>query len=216
MSNMNIILGQSGSGKTTSLRNLDPTETLLIQVVSKPLPFRSADWKLMNKDNPSGSIFRTDNAKVIQKVITSNAVKEGKHIIIIDDFQYIMANQFFKRSDETGFQKYAEMGREIFDLLNELSNLDDDKIIYLLWHTEEDSQGKTKAKTIGKMLDEKLTIEGLFTSVFMAEINNGEHVFRTKNDGRSTVKTPIGMFDEEHIPNDLKLVTETIRDYYGI
>lgn len=217
MSIATLILGESGRGKSYSVHNLDPAETLLIQAVRKPLPFRSKDWLPATSENPDGSIFVTDNSATIVKAMK----KTKKNIIVLDDFQYTMSNEFMRRvlDKETGnaaFAKYNEIARSAWDILNAASNLDDKKRVYILSHTQTDESGNTKIKTIGKLLDEKITIEGLVTIVMRAHCINGEYVFSTKNSGSDTVKTPVGMFDSEHIPNNIAAVDAAIVDFFNL
>lgn len=210
MSIATLILGQSGTGKSTSLRNFNPADVLLIQSIKKPLPFRSADWKPLTHEG--GSVAFTDKAETIIKAMT----KSSKQIIVIDDFQYVMANEFMRRSSEKGFDKFTEIGRNAWDIFNMATQLSDDKRVYILSHTEESESGKTKIKTIGKMLDEKVTLEGMVTICLQTAVINEQHIFLTKNNGQNTVKSPIGLFDSEHIPNDLNAVDECICSYYQI
>lgn len=210
MSIATLILGQSGTGKTTSLRNLDPNEVLLIQAVRKPLPFRSKEWKQLTSEG--GSIYVCDNAAQICKVME----KTTRKIIIIDDNQYIMANEFMRRSAEKSFDKFTEIGRNMWDIFNKASALPDDVRVYILSHIEESEMGKTKIKTIGKLLDEKITLEGMVTICLQTQVVNENYIFMTKNNGHNTVKSPIGLFESEHIENDLKAVDDAIVDYYGL
>lgn len=212
-----MILGQSGTGKTTSLRNLTPEDVLLIQAVKKPLPFRSKEWVPCTKANPTGSILVTDNTQTIVGAMQ----RTGKPIIIIDDFQYILANEFMRRvlDNETGnaaFAKYNEIARNAWDILMCAGKLADHTRVYILAHTQEDDSGRIKAKTIGKLLDEKITMEGLLTIVMRTAVINGQYLFSTQNNGSDTVKTPMQMFNDEHIPNDLNEVDKTIVAYYEI
>lgn len=210
MSIATLILGQSGTGKSTSLRNLNPDDVLLIQVVKKPLPFRSTSWKYLSKDG--GSIYVSDNPEIIIKRMQQTS----KQIIIIDDYQYVMANEYMRRSAETGFNKFTEIGRKTWDVFTEATKLSDDKRIYILSHTEEADSGRTKMKTIGKMLDEKITLEGMVSICLQTAIVNEQHIFMTKNNGQNTVKSPIGLFENEHIENDLNAVDKAICEYYGL
>ena len=210
MSKATLILGQSGTGKSTSLRNLNPDDVLLIQSIKKPLPFRSAEWRPLTENG--GSIYVSDNA---EKII--NAMQKcTRPIIIIDDFQYIMANEYMRRAQETGFNKFTEIGKKTWDIFNTASQLADDKRVYILSHTEESEAGKTKIKTIGKMLDEKITLEGMVTICLQTTIVNEQYKFITKNNGQNTVKSPLGMFDSEHIDNDLNFVDNAICEYFGV
>jgi len=210
MSIATLVLGQSGTGKSTSLRNLNPNDVLLIQSIRKPLPFKSKEWKHLTSEG--GSIYVSDNAEQIIKVMN----KCQRPIIIIDDMQYIMANEYMRRAQETGFNKFTEIGKKTWDIFNAASSLPDDKRVYILSHTEESESGKTKIKTIGKMLDEKITLEGMVTVCLQTAVINEQYVFMTKNNGHNTVKTPIDMFDSEHIGNDLNEVDKAICAYFEI
>lgn len=210
MSIATLILGQSGTGKSTSLRNLNPDDVLLIQAVRKPLPFRSTQWKPLTKDE--GCVTKQARADNIISLLT----KTPKNIIIIDDFQYIMASEFMNRAMEKGFDKFTEMAKNAYDILMTAMNLPDHKRVYVLSHTEENDNGKTKMKTIGKLLDEKITLEGLVTIVLQTAVVNGQYIFTTQNNGQNTVKSPMGLFETEHIENDLKMVDDAICEYWGI
>lgn len=218
MSVATMILGQSGTGKTASLRNLDPAHTLLIQPVKKPLPFRSSGWAYFDKAKaPGGNIFVTDQAAQIVKLMRGTK----RRVIVLDDFQYILANEFMRRvlDKETGnaaFAKYNEIARNAWDILMAASQLEDNKRVYILGHTQEDENGRTKAKTIGKLLDEKITLEGLLTIVLRTAVINGQYLFTTQNSGLDTVKTPLGLFDSDQIDNDLAAVDAAIFSYYKL
>lgn len=210
-----LIIGESGTGKSTSMRNLSPTDTLLIQAVKKPLPFRSADWRPLTPEG--GNVFVTDDSARIVKAMG----KTTKPIIVIDDFQYIMANEFMRRvtDNEQGnsaFAKYNEIARKAWDIFTQASALVDDKRVYILSHTSTDEAGKTKIKTIGKLLDEKIVLEGLVTIVLRTMRINDSYIFATQNSGSDTTKSPLGLFDDEHVENDLAKVDKAICDYYGI
>jgi len=195
------------------MRNLAPADTLLIQVVPKPLPFKSKDWRRFDKDTcPTGNVFVTDQWDAITKL----AAKTKRKLIVIDDFQYVLANEFMRRSEERGFDKFTDIGRHAWEVITALSALPDDVRVYVLSHTQEDEAGRTKMKTIGKMLDEKITPEGLFTIVLRAGTSDGQFYFVTRNNGSDTTKAPIGLFDNERVDNDLAAVDAAICDYYGI
>lgn len=212
MSIATLILGQSGTGKSTSLRNLDPTKTLLIQAKKKPLPFRSKEWQPLTKENPQGNVYHSDiSAKIINAMS-----KSSKDIIVIDDFQYVMANEFMRRSAERGFDKFTEIGKNAWDIFMYASELLENKRVYILSHSQENDNGKVSIKTIGKMLDEKITLEGMVTICLKTALINDQYVFCTKNNGQDTTKSPMGLFESEHIDNDLKLVDEAICNYWSI
>jgi hypothetical protein len=217
MSIATMVIGTSGTGKSTSYRNMNPDETLLIQVIKKPLPFKNDKWAYFDKESGKGNIFVTDQSADIVTLMRNTK----REVIILDDFQYILANEFMRRvlDKETGnaaFAKYNEIARHAWDILMAASQLEPTKRVYILAHSQEDENGRVKAKTIGKLLDEKITIEGLLTIVLRTHVINGAYVFSTKNNGVDTVKTPLGMFDDEHIENDLMRVDKTIKTYYNL
>jgi len=212
-----LILGESGTGKTTSLRNLNPEHCVLIQSVKKPLPFRSAGWRRYNPETKEGNVFVTDKSETIVRIIS----RTHSPVIIIDDFQYIMANEFMRRvldkeSGNAAFAKYNEIARSVWDIINAAAQAGDVKRVYMPSHTQSSEDGSVKIKTIGKLLDEKITIEGMFTMVMRTSVNQGEYLFSTHNSGHDTVKTPLGMFADDYIPNDLAAVDEAIKDFYEI
>jgi hypothetical protein len=212
-----LIIGVPGTGKSTSYRNMNPDETLLIQSIKKPLPFKNEGWAYFDKETGKGNIFVTDQSQDI--VTLMQHTKRNK--IILDDFQYILANEFMRRvlDKETGnaaFAKYNEIARHAWDILMSAGTLESNKRVYILSHSQEDENGKIKAKTIGKLLDEKISIEGLLTLVMRTHVINGNYVFSTKNNGVDTVKTPLEMFESEYIPNDLMEVDKTIKTYYNL
>ena len=201
MAKIVMVLGRSGVGKSASLRNLNENTYSVVEVCGKPLPFRTQK-KALNSD---------DYTK-----INAFMHKSPADIIIIDDSQYLMANEFMRRARERGYDKYTELGLNFWNLINDASKLPDNKTIYFLHHSEEDKSGTIKEKTIGNMLDEKICIAGMFSIVLYADKSDKEYFFMTQNDGRNPAKTPMGMFDKRIIDNDLSLVDQTIREYYGM
>jgi hypothetical protein len=209
-----LILGESGTGKTTSLRNMDAATTLLIQCIRKPLPFRSKGWVPLKE---GGNIIVTDNAVKICDVMR----KTSRDIIVIDDFQYQMSNEFMRRvtDQEAGasaFAKYNEIAKSAWDIMNCAAALPDNKRVYILSHTQTDEFQHVKIKTIGKLLDEKIVIEGMVSIVLRTEIFDGRNFMRTKNNGSDTVKTPMCMFEDERVVNDLAAIDAQICNYYNI
>lgn len=197
-----LIIGESGSGKSTSMRNFQPGELGIINVSRKPLPFRTS-LKCVN----------TDNYMQIDDTITKAKAKS----LVIDDAQYLMANEFMRNAKVNGYQKFTDIALNFWALVQTVVNdLPDQKIVYFMAHTERDASGNEKMKTIGKMLDEKITIEGLFTIVMKTVVQDGRYMFSTQTNGQDTVKTPMGMFDQPLIDNDLRMVDITIREYYGL
>lgn len=209
-----LILGESGTGKSTSLRNIDPKQTLLIKSIGKPLPFKSREWTPWDKDKKTGTVVTSDRWDVLVEVI-KRAHGYGRKIIIIDDFQYVMSDEFMRRSEEKTFDKFTEIGRHAWEVIKAAQDAPDDLRVYFLAHTEETQSGRVKMKTIGKMLDEKITVEGMFTIVLRTLVRDEQFFFTTKNNGNDTVKSPMGMFDTNEIDNDLTFVDSTICDYYG-
>lgn len=198
-----LILGESGTGKSASLRNFKKGEIAYINVTGKPLPFR----------NDFGTLV-TDRYADIKTALLGMKAPSA----VIDDAQYLLANEFMRRSGELGYQKFTDMAKNYWSLIAETITRDmpADKIVYLLSHIDRDQNGNEKVKTIGKLLDEKITVEGLFTIVLKTHVEDGKYTFFTQNSGFDTVKSPIGMFSEFEIDNDLKLVDNTIREFYGM
>lgn len=209
MSIATLILGESGTGKSTSLRNMDPAHTLLIQAIHKPLPFRSGDWKPV-KDG--GNIYVSD----LSANIIGAMRKTSRDVVVIDDWQYILANEYMRRTDETGYQKFTDIGKHAWDILVAAAGLAPNKRVYIMAHTQTDEQGKSRVKTIGKMLDDKITPEGMFSIVLNTVVQNGNYLFATRNNGSNTTKSPLGLFDDELIDNDLAVVDSSIINYYGL
>jgi hypothetical protein len=209
-----LILGRSGSGKTYSLKNFTPEEVGVISVEKGRLPFKS-DIKVAKvpKDPTNGEARDAAQLNAARYSWIMKAIKTAKmNALVIDDSQYLLVNELFDRAYEKGYDKFVSMAAKFRDLIHSVNELEDDnKIIYFLHHSEADTDGREKVKTIGKMLDEKLTIEGCFDIVLYCQ----DHKFFTQSNGQSTAKSPEGMFDLE-IPNDLKAVDTAIREYYGI
>lgn len=196
-----LILGESGSGKSTSLRNFEPGEIGVFNVASKPLPFR----KRLPTVNGA-------NYPIILKGLSAPKLKA----YAIDDSQYLLAFEFFDRARETGYNKFTDIALNFRNLIQfVITQTPPDCIVYFLHHTEANQDGTLKAKTIGKMLDEKLTVEGLFSIVLLCRAEKDRHYFVTQSEGYSTAKSPMDMFPEE-IDNDLKMVDSTIREYWGL
>lgn len=213
MSIPTLVLGHPGTGKTTSLRNMDPTKTLLIQAVKKPLPFRTQGWGYFDREkNPRGNIFLLDHAPSIIATMR----KTSRKIICLDDTNYIMSNTFMRRAAETGYQKFTEMACDTFSIFEAAANLADDVRVYIFAHTQQTDDGITRFKTVGKMLDEKVVIDGLVTTCLKTVVSDGQFYFATKNNGSDTVKSPMGLFESDLIENDLAQVDNAIAAFYGI
>lgn len=220
-----LIIADPGTGKSTSIENLDPKETFIINVANKPLPFKG--WKkrynVWSKDNPTGNLYGGSTPQQIEACMRYvNDKRTEIKTIIVDDFQYMSSFEFFDSVDEKGYEKFTRIGAHLARIARLPKDLRDDLTIIFLTHAEEstDTEGKrkVKAKTIGKMVDEKLSLEGLFSIVLFGKVKknkDGElrYVFETQNNGENTCKSPRGMFDSPEIPNDLNLVKDSILAY---
>lgn len=204
MGNLVYVLGRSGSGKSYSMRNFPADELAVINVQGKILPFRnSGKIKAVMSDD--------------SKTIVSKLKELGKSYkdIVIDDFQYVMANEFMRRSTERGYDKFTEIARHAWDIANIVRELPQDVIVYIFCHLERGEDGSEKIKTIGKLLDEKICLEGMSTIVLKTSVTDGHYYFLTQNNGSDTTKSPAGMFPTYAIENDLYYVSQKIRNYYG-
>lgn len=196
-----LVLGESGSGKSSSLRNFSPDEIGIFNVAGKPLPFRKPMKKVNN------ATYKTIVAGLSNPKLKSYA---------IDDSQFLMVFQSFAKAKETGYTKFTDMALDFYNLIRfVIDSTPSDVIVYFLHHTETTDAGKIKAKTIGKMLDSQLTVEGLFPIVLLCKVDGQRHFFETQSDGYSTAKSPMDMFPLE-IDNDLKMVDNTIREYWNL
>lgn len=203
-----LILGRSGSGKSTSLRNFKKGEVGIISCVGKEMPFRTDIPVYEPKFTPE-TMNRYPN--------TLKAIRNAKaKVLVIDDANYLMSTEFMATAGEKGYDKFTRMASNFTTLLDEVDNLGDDITVYIMMHTELDADGYERPMTVGKLLSEKVCIEGLFTTVLKAVYEGGEYRFRTKTNGADCVKTPLGLFQSEVIDNDLKAVDIAIRDYYGM
>ena len=224
MSELIAIVGQTGTGKSTSVETLDPKETVIISIVDKPLPFRGWKQNYTTGIQQGGNYAVTaDTSKICS--ILKYVSKDRPEIkqIIIDDAQYIMSTEFMNRALEAGWQKFTDIGKHMWDVVNTAKSLREDIKVFVLSHDEtvqENFAPKRKMKTIGKMLDEKITLEGLFTIVLYTNVqknkekNELEYTFITQNDGTTTAKSPRGMFAKLNIQNDLAEIVKTIDEYY--
>lgn len=199
-----LVLGASGSGKSASMRNFKENDVRILNVASKPLPFRNVN-KLKKADKATYAMIK-------------GAVKSGQTLsYVVDDAQYLMAFESFDKINETGYSKFSAMAKNYEDMLRTIQeDTSQDTIVYIMQHIDKDEDGNIKAKTLGKMLDQQLTIEGLFSIVLLAKAEERRHFFVTQSDGTNPCKSPMGMFDEIEIDNDLKMVDDTIREYYGM
>lgn len=209
-----LVIGRSGSGKTYSLKNFKEGEVGVISVEKGRLPFKS-DVKVVKvpADPTNGEAKDAGTVNAAKYAWITSAIRKAKaKTVVIDDSQYLLINEEFDRVAERGYDKFTYMALHFRDLIHAINEMEDEsKVVYFLHHSTMDANGREKVKTIGKMLDDKLVVEGLFDIVLYCQ----DHKFFTQSNGQSTAKTPEDMFDLE-IPNDLKMVDNKIREYYGI
>ena len=220
MAEIVMIMGESGSGKSASLRSFQPGEVCVLNVAGKRLPFKNQFGK--------NTVNNAQYSTIVQAVRSGNFKR-----YVVDDSQYLMAFEAFAKAKEAGYGKFTDMALNFYNMLmackhatvwkknpdgtvTDTKQPTDDVIVYFLHHIDRDENGTVKPKTQGRMLDEKLNLAGLFTTVLLAETDGKEHWFSTQSDGASVVKTPMGMFDDPKIPNDLRLGDNVIRAYYDM
>lgn len=222
-----LLIGEAGTGKTSSFRTLDPKETFILNVAKKPLPFKGwkTNYTAISKENAQGNYYSSDNADALVRTMKHiNDNMPHIKVVIVDDFQYLMANEYMRRANERGFDKFTDIAKHAWEVAHAGKNLRDDITFIMVGHAEDstDLKGsrKLKFKTIGKLVDNVITMEGLFTVVLFTDVHtNGENTvqyrFQTnQSDGGNTCKSPMGMFTETFIPNDMSSVIDTINNYY--
>lgn len=198
-----MIYGESGTGKSASMRAYRPGEVSIVNVSGKPLPFKSRDL----------SVVKTADYAEITRLLAA----ARSRTVVIDDATYLLVDEYMRNAKQSGFQKFTDMALHFYNLIRlVIDKLPDEKIVFFLGHVERDQNGNEKFKTVGRLLDEKVTVEGLFTIVLKTRVADGAYRFTTQNSGADTVKSPVGMFPAPEIENDLKAVEAAIRDYYGI
>ena len=220
-----LIIADSGTGKSTSMRNLDPKSTVIVNIANKPLPFKGwkSNYTTMNKDNPKGNLVSVSSAAGIAKAM-KHVNDNMPHIktLVVDDWQYMSSFEYFDRANEKGYDKFTQIAANLAQVAKMPKDMRDDLTIFFLTHSEDstDINGhrKVKAKTIGKMIDNTLTLEGLFSIVLFGHVKKDEdgqlhYGFDTVNNGENTCKSPMGMFDDSFIDNDLQLVKDCIAEY---
>lgn len=202
-----LIYGRSGTGKSRSLKRFGEEEITLINVERKPLPFRKKFKYIINSDN--------------YDKIKSALKKSPSKSIIIDDAGYLLTNTFMRGHSTRGggsstYDLYNEIGDKFWDLFEFTKDLPDDKIVYIVMHEEENNSGGFKLKMLGRLLEEKVCVEGMVTIAIRCMCEDSRHFFKVHTDGSDITKTPEDMFEEDEIDNDLKLVDTTIREYYDL
>tara|TARA_R110000751_G_scaffold1991_4_gene7707 strand:+ start:765 stop:1445 length:681 start_codon:yes stop_codon:yes gene_type:complete len=219
-----LVIADSGTGKSTSIRTLDPKETFIINIANKPLPFKGwkKDYSNISKDNPKGNMTSASTAPGIIKAM-QHVNDKMPHIttLVVDDWQYMSSFEYFDRANEKGYDKFTQIAANLAQVAKMPKDMREDLTIFFLTHSEEttDVNGhrKVKAKTIGKMIDNVLTLEGLFSTVLFGRVKKTEdgleYGFDTENNGENTCKSPMDMFKESFINNDLQLVKNCIAEY---
>lgn len=205
MAQMLLIMGESGTGKSTSMRNCNPETTAVVNPVGKPLPFKGK-FTMLNSETESRKICK----------FMKEQAASGKKLIVVDDFQYILSVPYMNRIKENGWDKWNDFGANYFEIIEVCKELPEDVVVAYMTHTETLENGVTTIKLIGKLLREKITIEGLFTIVLRTGVNEGKYYFYTQNSGKDTVKSPMGMFPAYAIDNDLNYVADKIRNFYEV
>tara|TARA_B110000902_G_scaffold30917_1_gene33187 strand:+ start:82 stop:762 length:681 start_codon:yes stop_codon:yes gene_type:complete len=219
-----LVIADSGTGKSTAIRTLDPKETFIINIANKPLPFKG--WKKnysnISKDNPKGNMTSASSAAGIVKAMQHvNDKLSNIKTLVIDDWQYMSSFEYFDRAHEKGYEKFTQIAANLAQVAKMPKDMREDLTIFFLTHSEDSVDGngnrKVKAKTIGKMIDNTLTLEGLFSIVLFGKVNKTddglEYGFDTQNNGENTCKSPMDMFDKSFIDNDLQLVKNCIAEY---
>jgi len=197
-----LIVGNSGTGKSTSMRNFQKGSVMVLNVLGKPLPFRA------RLDTLNNASYEQIGATLAQAQYKS---------YVIDDAGYLLTKEFMRTAKESGYQKFTDMALRYWNMITYIrEKVPYDIIVYIIMHTETDEMGNTRPKTIGKLLDEKINFQGIFSIVLESRSDGKNFDFLTRTDGQSCAKSPMDMFETELIPNDLKLVDDTIRNFYGL
>ena len=206
------IVGHSGTGKSTAIlpnpdlgiKGLDPLKTVIINVAEKPLPTKG--WRKMV---PEKHLFQISKASDIVSLIEKIGAGENIENVVIDDAQYIMAFEYFQRAKENGFGKFTDIAQNIAKVIESVRKIKRNVYVFFLWHPERNEIGELKMKTVGKLVDTALTLEGLFTTVLYSDVDKTDsgiqYRFVTNHDGRYPAKSPQGMFPGLYIKNDLGL-----------
>ena len=223
MSNAILVIGDSGTGKSTSIKSLPPDKTFIVNCIGKDLPFKGWKSKYTKQEKGvKGNYFASDKPVMIMKML--NYINEERpeiEYIVIDDFIYTMSNEFMARANEKSFDKFTDIGKNAWAIFNKAKSLRDGLNVAILTHSEEymDASGvrKQKIKTVGKLVDNVVNLEGMCTTVLYTDVKHSQegtkYGFLTRNTGFNTGKSPDEMFEEEFIPNDLKYVFDKIDEY---
>jgi len=210
MANAILILGGSGTGKSFSIRNLPAEETVIINVYGKALPFRG--WKKKYYGGSGGNLAVTDTVEGITKTL-QYAKDTGKRFVVIDDYQFVAGMKMVREAHIKGYEKFTEIAQNFVAISDEVKKLPSSITVFFLSHIEDDGMGGTKAKTAGKMVDNTIGFEALFTIVLQTTVADGNYGLEVKNNGKNTVKSPLGMFPADVVPNDLAYISDCVVAY---
>lgn len=219
MSQAVLIIGDSGTGKSTSIRTLPHEETFIINTIDKPLPFKGSSklYKKVCEENPKGNYYSTDSSQEMLRYIDAiNQRRPDIKYLIIDDFGYVITRDYMSRALIKGYDKFSEIASSAWNVLDKIKGLRPDLTVFVIMHSDIKDDGIARPKTIGKVLDDKVKIEGMYTHVLHSLIVDGKYCFLTQHDGQRTAKMPMDMFDSNIIPNDLKLVADAMSAYYNL
>lgn len=224
MSRLIFVIGETGTGKSYSLKNMNPKDTLILNCIGKDMPFRQWSQKWGWEEGRKYNYYATTNwEKIVQLMMWASEKRPSIKNIVIDDFQYVMSFEYLQNLEKDVWETFRNIGGHVFQIVNTARNLRKDLNVFILTHSETIAEAglvKKKAKTVGKMTDEKITLEGLATVVLYTEVTPDpetgrmRYQFVTQNDGSSTAKSPEDMFPHERIPNDLSLVIKNINEYF--
>jgi len=220
------ILGPSGTGKSTSYRNLDPEKTYLINIAGKEIPFPASESKYITKDQVDDNEFHnrrdTHDPKEIEVVLRAIDQKQTHFKnVIIDDIQYLMSFEFMSRIKEKGWDKFQDVALNFFNVIQAARHMRSDLNVFFMGHIAEKDDGMKGLKTVGKATDQYTNPEGLFTMILQTEVfperedPSERYMFMTRTDGNRVCRSPLGMFKDTYIPNDLKLVVDRMDEYYS-
>lgn len=217
MSTSILVMGEPATGKSTSLRTLNHQETYIISSTNKSLPFREGKNKYVKGNG--GNFWVCDNAtKICMLMDRISQSKEDIKNIVIDDFQYILSNEYMRRSKEKGYDRFNDIGSDAFNIFEKATQCRDDLNVFILAHSIKDEDGHSKLMTIGKLIDEKVRLEGrvdilLHTFIDHQQSFEDRYKFLTQINGSTIARSPMGMFEDLMIPNDLQYVCDKIKEY---
>jgi len=210
------IIGESGSGKSTSIRTLNPQETYIINICNKDLPFPgSASMYQEKSENNPGNLFFSNEYRIVGKLV--DAISERRpeiKTLIIDDFGYLITHQIFASATDKGYDRFTLIAKCLHEFLEKLQMTRQDLYIFLMWHTDQE-ENKVKLKSFGKMIDSHSKPEGMPAIILHTQIVDGKFKFLTQNDGVHLAKSPLTMFEDTLIDNDLKIIIERMKQFYN-